>query len=201
VVELLLATHNTRKTKEVQGILGPQFKVTDLAAHPEIPHISETGRTFQDNAILKAVAVSKRMPGFVIADDSGLQVDALGGAPGIHSARYARANATSKQKIDKLLSELARVGAAKDARRARFRCVLALARNGKILTTFEGVVEGDIADRARGAGGFGYDPIFVPEGFKQTFGELGSEVKKRISHRAKAIRALATKFADLAADD
>jgi XTP/dITP diphosphohydrolase len=120
-----------------------------------------------------------------------LEVDALGGAPGIYSARYAGANATSRDKIDKLLRELARVRAIGDGRLARFRCVVALARNGDLLGTFEGTVEGRIADEARGDAGFGYDPIFVPDGFEQTFGELPTEVKNTISHRANAIRALA----------
>jgi len=123
-----------------------------------------------------------------------LEVDALGGAPGIYSARYAGANATEKDKIDKLLRELARVRAIEDGRRARFRCVVVLARNGNLLGTFEGIAEGSIADEARGDSGFGYDPIFVPDGFGQTFGELPNEVKNTISHRAKAIRALAERL-------
>jgi XTP/dITP diphosphohydrolase len=133
----------------------------------------------------------------VIADDSGLEVDALGGAPGIYSARYAGANATSRDKIDKLLRELARVRATEDGRRARFRCVVALARNGNLLGTFEGTVEGRITEKARGDAGFGYDPIFVPDGFGQTFGELSAQVKNAISHRAKAIRALADRLRPL----
>jgi len=192
VIDLLVATRNAHKTEEIQRILGPQFNVTDLAAHPEIPHIAESGTTFQENAILKAVAVSKRMPGFVIADDSGLEVEALGGAPGIHSARYAGMNATDQEKIDKLLEELTRVGATKNARRARFRCVLALACKGNVLGAFEGIVKGQIADRPRGSHGFGYDPIFMPEGFQQTFGELAPAEKNQLSHRARALERLRT---------
>ncbi|PYI75119.1 MAG: non-canonical purine NTP pyrophosphatase, RdgB/HAM1 family, partial [Verrucomicrobia bacterium] len=179
VIDLLVATRNAHKTEEIQRILGPQFNVTDLAAHPEIPHIAESGTTFQENAILKAVAVSKRMPGFVIADDSGLEVEALGGAPGIHSARYAGMNATDQEKTDKLLEELTRVGATKNARRARFRCVLALACKGNVLGAFEGIIKGQIADRPRGSHGFGYDPIFIPDGFQQTFGELAPAEKNQ----------------------
>jgi len=190
VIELLLATRNAHKTEEIQRILGPQFKVNDLAGYPEIPHIAETGRTFQENAILKALTVSRKLPGLVIADDSGLEVDALNGTPGIHSARFAGPNATDKEKIDKLLDELARVGAIKNARCARFRCVLALARKGKVLGVFEGIVEGQIADRPRGSRGFGYDPIFAPQGFEQTFGELGPEEKNQLSHRARALEKL-----------
>jgi len=187
VIELLFATRNAHKTAEIQTILGPQFQLKDLADHPEIPHIAETGKTFEDNAILKAVAVSKRMPGFVIADDSGLEVEALGGAPGVYSARYAGMNATDQEKTDKLLEELTRVGATKNARRARFRCVLALARKGEILGVFEGIVDGQIADRPRGSHGFGYDPIFMPEGFRQTFGQLAPAEKNQLSHRARAL--------------
>ena len=192
VIDLLVATRNAHKTEEIQRILGPQFNVTDLAAHPEIPHIAESGTTFQENAILKAVAVSKRMPGFVIADDSGLEVEALGGAPGIHSARYAGMNATDQEKTDKLLEELTRVGATKNARRARFRCVLALACKGNVLGAFEGIIKGQIADRARGSHGFGYDPIFIPDGFQQTFAELAPAEKNQLSHRARALEKLCT---------
>jgi len=192
VIDLLVATRNAHKTEEIQRILGPQFNVTDLAAHPEIPHIAESGTTFQENALLKAVAVSKRMPGFVIADDSGLEVEALGGAPGIHSARYAGMNATDQEKTDKLLEELTRVGATKNARRARFRCVLALACKGNVLGAFEGIIEGQIADRPHGSHGFGYDPIFMPEGFQQTFGELAPAEKNQLSHRARALERLRT---------
>src|SRR5512133_1765664 len=194
VIELVVATRNRYKTREIQHILGPEFRVRDLGAHPEVSEIRESGTSFEENAKLKALAASKQLPALVIADDSGLEVDALGGAPGIYSARYAGANATEKEKIDKLLRELARVRATDDGRRARFFCVVALARNGDLLGTFEGTVEGRIADKAQGDSGFGYDPIFIPEGLKQTFGELPTEVKNTISHRAKAIRALADRL-------
>ena len=190
MIELLVATRNKHKTREIQHILGPKFMVRDLA-DTAIPEICEHGTSFEENAKLKALAASRHLPALVIADDSGLEVDALGGAPGIYSARYAGANATSRDKIDKLLRELARVRAIGDGRLARFRCVVALARNGDLLGTFEGTVEGRIADEARGDAGFGYDPIFVPDGFEKTFGELTTEVKNTISHRGKAIRALA----------
>jgi len=193
VIELLVATRNRHKTREIQHILGPEFMVRDLA-DTEVPEIRETGTSFEENAKLKALAASRQLPALVIADDSGLEVDALGGAPGIYSARYAGANATSRDKIDKLLRELARVRATDNGRRARFRCVVALARNGDLLGIFEGTVEGRITDTARGDSGFGYDPIFVPDGFQQTFGELPMEVKNNISHRAKAIRAAAEKL-------
>jgi XTP/dITP diphosphohydrolase len=192
VIDLLVATRNAHKTREILRILGPKFNVTDLAAHPEIPDIAESGTTFQENAILKAVAVSKRMAGFVIADDSGLEVEALGGAPGIHSARYAGMKASDEEKIDKLLNELTRIRPTKNARRARFRCVLALASKGNVLGTFEGIVEGQIADRPHGSHGFGYDPIFIPEGFQQTFAELAPAEKNQLSHRTRALEKLST---------
>jgi len=197
-MELLLATRNAHKTREIQEILGTDFAVRDLRACPEIPDTDESGASFKENATLKALAVSKTLPGFVAADDSGLEVDVLGGAPGIYSARYAGVNATDEEKIDKLLRELTRVGASDDPRQARFHCVVALAHNGNLVGTFEGIVEGTITDEPRGNGGFGYDPIFIPEGFKQTFGQLPVEVKNTISHRAKAIRQLAPKLRQLA---
>jgi XTP/dITP diphosphohydrolase len=194
VIELVVATRNRHKTREIQRILGPEFKVRDLGAHPEIPEIREIGMSFEENAKLKALAASRQSPALMIADDSGLEVEVLGGAPGIYSARYAGANATDRDKIDKLLHELARIRATGDERRARFRCVVALARNGDILETFEGTVEGRIADEPRGDSGFGYDPIFIPEGLEQTFGELPTERKNAMSHRARAIRALAVRL-------
>jgi len=185
-----VATRNPHKTRELQQILGSDFTVCDLRAHSEISEIAETGTSFEENAKLKALAVSRKLPGLVAADDSGLEVHALGGAPGIYSARYAGTNATNKERIDKLLEELARVDAKKEQRSARFRCVLVLARNGDVLGTFEGIVEGQIADRPRGSHGFGYDPIFVPNGFQQTFGQLRPAEKNQLSHRARALKKL-----------
>jgi len=199
VQHLTVATRNVHKTREIQRILGVDFAVQDLSAHPKTPETVESGKTFEENAVLKATAASRQLPGLVVADDSGLEVDALGGAPGIYSARYAAPNATDKQNIDKLLSELVRIEMAK--RSARFRCVIALAQAGKLLGTFEGVVEGVIVDSPRGASGFGYDPIFVPQEFEQTFGELPAEVKNRISHRARAIRLFADRLANLKPGD
>src|SRR5438552_5724556 len=196
-MQLIVATRNAHKTREIQRILGPAFMVTDLSAHPEIPDIRENGKSFEENAILKAVGASRHLPGLIVADDSGLEADALGGAPGIFSARYAGENATDKQNIDKLLVELIWVGAEETKRSARFRCVVALARQGELLETFEGIVEGTIVERACGSQGFGYDPIFVPRGFEETFAEPPPEVKNTISHRAKAIRRLTAKLTAL----
>src|SRR5437763_1441171 len=186
---LLLATRNPHKTREVCEIVGPDFAVRDLSGEPEATAIGETGTTFAENAILKALGISKQFPGLIVADDSGLEVDALGGAPGVFSARYAATNATDAQNIARLLGELS---ALSDQRpfAARFRCVLAVASDGKLRNTVEGFIEGTIVDTPRGSFGFGYDPIFQPAGFEQTFGELPSEIKNKMSHRAEAIRAL-----------
>jgi XTP/dITP diphosphohydrolase len=199
--QLIVATRNRNKTREIQQILGPKFELRDLTAYPEISEIVESGKSFEENAKLKAIAVSKELSGFVIADDSGLEVAALDGAPGIYSARYAGDKATNKQNIDRLLRQLRRIGAQRDQRRARFRCVLALARNGQMLGTFEGIADGTIVDQPRGSRGFGYDPIFVPKGFGHTFAELPAELKNRISHRAQAIHALAAKLTALKPSD
>ena len=175
-MQLIVATRNAHKMREIQRILGPAFTVSDLSAHPKIPEIREKGKSFGENAILKAVTVSQMVgtprrgvrtsqrdvPSLVIGDDSGLEVDALGGAPGIFSARYAGENATDRENIEKLLDELVRTGVEETKRSARFRCVIALARRGELLGTFEGIVEGGIVERPRGLHGFGYDPIFVP---------------------------------------
>jgi len=196
-MQLIVATRNAHKTREIEQIFGSALAVRDLTAHPEISEITESGTSFEENAKLKAIAVSRKLPGLVIADDSGLEVDALGGAPGIQSARYAGANASDTERIAKLLRQLAKVDAKGDQRRARFRCILAVARDGHVLATFEGVVEGKIAERPRGSHGFGYDPIFIPNGFEQTFAELPVDVKNNISHRAKAIRKLQARLSTL----
>jgi len=199
-MQLIVATRNMHKTREIEQILGSGFAIRDLTAHPEISEITESGTSFEENAELKAITVSKKIPDLVIADDSGLEVEALGGAPGIHSARYAGANASDKEKVAKLLRQLAKVDPKSDQRHAQFRCVLAVARDGQILATVEGVVEGKIAERPRGSHGFGYDPIFIPDGFEQTFAELSEELKNEISHRAKAIRKLQAKLPTLCAE-
>jgi XTP/dITP diphosphohydrolase len=189
-MELLLATRNAHKTQEVQQLLGAEFNVVDLSSRPEIIIAAETGQTFAQNAILKAFSVSESVANFVIADDSGLEVDALGGAPGIYSARYAGENANDARNIEKLLSELRDRKIPPETRNARFRCVIALAQKAKLAGTFSGTVEGMIVDPPRGKNGFGYDPVFLPSGFEQTFAEMTAELKNKISHRAKAIAAL-----------
>jgi len=188
VHRLLLATRNSHKTREFAEILGDGFDVRDLRGVADLPAIAETGFTFEANAILKAVEASRHCHELIVADDSGLEVDILHGAPGIHSARYAGEHATDEANVAKLLAELARDHPFPHS--ARFRCSLALAQGGRILETFDGVVEGTIVGTPRGRAGFGYDPVFQPLGFGQTFGELSAAEKNRISHRARAIRLL-----------
>ncbi len=213
-MDLLLATRNPHKPREFRELLGQAFDVINLSSLAEIKLPDETGSTFVENATLKAVAVSKDRPAFakrqsgsdlgrgrhllVIADDSGLEVDALRGAPGIYSARYAGDNASDAENVDKLLRELRARNVDGKKRSAQFRCVIALAKNGKLRGTFEGVVEGTIVDPPRGTGGFGYDPVFQPDGFEQTFAEMAPELKNTISHRAKAIAALREGLRDIA---
>jgi len=194
-MKLLLATRNPNKTREFRELLVDQFEIADLSTYPEVTLPEETGTTFEQNATLKAVGVSTAVDGLVIADDSGLEVDALNGAPGIYSARYGGVNASDAANIDKLLREL-ELGNA-PSRSARFRCVIALARAGKALGTLAGVVEGGILDQPRGKGGFGYDPVFQPTGFEETFAEMAPQLKNRISHRGKAVAALQKKLREI----
>ena len=199
-MDLVLASRNPHKTKEFRELLGTEFGLMDLTSFPEIAMPLETGGTFNENAILKATSVSKDVTAaaqlprgshlLVIADDSGLEVDALGGAPGTYSARYADENASDADNVNKLLSELRARNVQGNDRSARFRCVIALAQNGKLLGAFEGKVGGEILDLPRGTNGFGYDPVFQPNGFEQTFAEMKLELKNKISHRAKAVAAL-----------
>ena len=187
-----IASRNSHKTREIRQILGPEFAVRDLSDYPDLPEIEETGKTFEENAGIKAVALSKHVAGVVIADDSGLETDALDGAPGVYSARYS-GSGDDRQNLEKLLRELDRIDPAKQRRTARFRCALAIAQAGKLLRTFCGTVEGRIIEDPRGTSGFGYDPIFVPDGFVQTFSELPASAKNRLSHRSRAL-ALAIPF-------
>lgn len=183
---LIFASRNAHKTHELGQILGPTSALEDLRLRPDLSEVIEDGATFFENARLKAVTISQQVAGLVLADDSGLEVDSLGGAPGIFSARYAGAGASDEANRRKLLEELARLGP-DAARLARFRCVLALARKGQLLATFEGTVEGTIVRVRRGAGGFGYDALFQPNGFARTFAEMSTEEKNAISHRGLAV--------------
>jgi XTP/dITP diphosphohydrolase len=191
VHRLVIATRNPHKTREFAQILGDRYVVFDLIGSSEIPEVKETGQTFEENAIIKALNASEYLSDLVVADDSGLEVDALQGAPGIFSARYAGPQASDKENTEKLLAEIARAKGNSISYSARFRCVLALAEKGHLLRIFEGVIEGRIVRSPRGVAGFGYDPIFVPDGYEQTFAEIPGEVKNRVSHRARAIAQLA----------
>ncbi|MEZ0275304.1 MAG: RdgB/HAM1 family non-canonical purine NTP pyrophosphatase, partial [Roseimicrobium sp.] len=187
---LLISTGNRHKTDEIRSMLGAGWAVTDLTAHPEITAAEETGDTFEENAKLKALHLSAALPDLlVLSDDSGLEVDALGGAPGVYSARYAGVTATDADNREKLklsLREKLAEGAGPPFT-ARFRCCMVLARGGESLGTFDGAVEGTLLLEEEGGGGFGYDPLFVPDGHNQSFGVLPSEVKNGLSHRARAL--------------
>ena len=215
VTNLFIATGNTHKVAEIRAVLGPEFTVfsqrdANVKLEPE-----ETGATFADNARIKAVTwaayfaadVCSLNLGYVLADDSGLEVDALGGAPGVHSARFAalddgrRGNSPDAENNAKLLRLLADVPT--ERRTGRFRCALALTPVESGLSPlelaaatriFEGACEGRLSTVASGAGGFGYDPLFVPEGFAVSFAELGEAVKNRLSHRARALARLVAHF-------
>jgi XTP/dITP diphosphohydrolase len=193
-MELVLATRNAHKTREFRELLGQSFEIKDLSSNPGIIVPKETGSTFEENAILKATSVSKWFEGLVVADDSGLEADALNGAPGIYSARYAGESAGDTANVDKLLSELSKV----TQRSASFRCVIALARAGEVLGAVEGIVKGTITDQPRGNSGFGYDPVFQPLGFADTLAEMAPQQKNEISHRSKAVAALRERLLEIA---
>lgn len=190
VRRIVIATHNTHKTGEFRVLLGAGWGVEDLTMHPELPVPVEDGATFEENAGIKARSAAERLGEavLVVADDSGLEVDHLAGRPGIFSARYAGPGAGDAGNRDKVLQELEGVPAAE--RGARFRCVLAVARGAEVLACFSGAVEGRLTWAAAGQGGFGYDPIFIPEGHDATFGELPAAVKNGLSHRAMALEKL-----------
>ena len=179
---IVIASSNAHKVAEYRELLkGQDVELQSLADYPAFPGVEETGKTFAENASLKAAAVSRYCDAAAFADDSGLEVAALDGRPGVYSARYAENDPARRRK---LLAELAGV----EDRRARFVCVIAIAFNGEVVETFDGEVRGKILTEERGEGGFGYDPLFVPEGYEQTFGEMPQELKNRISHRAAAFR-------------
>ncbi|MBE6269680.1 MAG: non-canonical purine NTP diphosphatase [Prevotella ruminicola] len=186
-VKIVFATNNLNKLTEVRKILGNKFQVMSLAEIGCNDDIPEKGQTLKDNALIKAQWIYDKYHVNCFADDTGLEVDALGGAPGVYSARYAGGQGhDSEANMKKLLSELEH----KDNRKARFRTVIALIIDGKV-TTFDGIINGTITHEKRGGEGFGYDPIFMPEGHNQTFAELGADIKNHISHRAKAVQKLA----------
>ncbi|MBR7120738.1 MAG: RdgB/HAM1 family non-canonical purine NTP pyrophosphatase [Lentisphaeria bacterium] len=177
---IVAATGNKHKLEEYAQLLADQnIQLKSLNDYPNYPEPEENGSSFKENAEIKALAASKYCDVPAFADDSGLEVEALDGRPGIHSSRYA---ATDAERIAKLLKELE----GKENRRARFVCVIAIAANGEVIETFEGEVTGTILEAPRGENGFGYDPVFQPDGFDKSFAELTQEEKNRISHRANA---------------
>ena len=193
-MKIVFATNNQHKLQEIREILGDQFEIlslADIGCHEDIP---ETGNTLEANAHQKAEYVFDHYHIDCFADDTGLEVDALGGAPGVHSARYAEGtDHNSESNMAKLLRELGD----NDNRKARFRTVISLIQmeGGNPVCSreyqFEGVVEGRIDREKHGSEGFGYDPVFIPEGYDKSFAELGEEIKNQISHRARAVKKLA----------
>ena len=178
----VFATNNAHKLHEIRAILPQNIEILsmeDMDIHADIP---ETADTLEGNALIKARYIYERFGASCFADDTGLEVEALGGAPGVHTARYAGENHDTEANIDKLLMELH----GETNRNARFRTVIALIENGEE-HLFEGVLEGEIAEKRCGNNGFGYDPIFIPKETGKTFAELGPEVKNKISHRALAV--------------
>lgn len=191
---LLLGTRNVGKVREIVSILGDvPWRFVSLQEFADVAVPAETGDTYAENAIIKAQFYARATGLCALADDSGLEVAALSGAPGVYSARYAGAGASDAERRSLLLSELANVPSRTDdlpteQRKARFVCVVAVAlADGTVLNTAEGTCDGQIIFEPRGEGGFGYDPLFVPDGFDKTFAELPDTIKNQLSHRARAL--------------
>jgi len=185
---LLLASYNQGKLRELSELLSDiPLRLINLNDFPNLQAVQETGRTFNENASIKASSYAQQTSLLTIADDSGLEVKALGNRPGVFSARYGGSGASDEQRTQELLSEM--IALRVQERSARFCCSVAVADElGQIIHLSNGVCEGQIALAARGSDGFGYDPIFVPKGFQQTFAELEPGIKNQISHRAQALR-------------
>ncbi|MEO5327426.1 MAG: RdgB/HAM1 family non-canonical purine NTP pyrophosphatase [Magnetococcus sp. THC-1_WYH] len=189
-LEIVLATRNPKKVEELRRMfVGNEVVFLGLNAFPGSPEVAENGSTFEENADLKSRAIAGYTQCHALADDSGLVVDALGGAPGVHSARFAGPGATDAQNLHLLLATLKRKGGVDH--RARFECALSLCDPQGQIERFSGVVHGTIIAEPRGANGFGYDPVFVPDGERLTFAQMSAGQKDRISHRGRALEALA----------
>ena len=185
----MLATRNRDKVFEIKKLLDPSaFEVVSADEIPDLPEVEEDGATLEENALKKARAVARVTGAITIADDTGLEVHALGGAPGVYSSRYAGEGASYADNVRKLLAELQ--GVPEDKRSARFRCVVAIV-DGSHSLTVEGVCEGRITMEPRGSGGFGYDPVFLEPNSGKTFAEMSPEEKNAVSHRGKAFRKVA----------
>jgi len=185
-MDLVVATRNKDKLREIKALIkGLRVKVFCLDSFKGVPEVIEDGKTLEDNAIKKAVQVSKFLKRFAVADDSGLEVDYLDGDPGVYSARFSGKRATYKSNNEKLLRLLK--GTPLYKRKAFFRCVIAVADKGKIIGVAEGRCRGKIGFESKGDNGFGYDPVFMPDGYKETFAEMAAVGKNKISHRSKAL--------------
>jgi len=185
--ELVISTRNEKKFKEIERLFEDlKIKILFLRDFSDMPDVVEDGETFEDNAVKKALTISRLVDKPVLADDSGLEVKTLDNKPGVYSSRYAGPEKDDRKNCVKLLKALK--GKDKDERQARFRCVIAIAEKGKVLNTIEGVCKGHIGTKAEGETGFGYDPLFIPEGYDKTFAQLGPEAKDRLSHRGKALK-------------
>jgi XTP/dITP diphosphohydrolase len=187
ISEILLASGNSHKIEELRAILSPRGirLLSAYEAGVTLPEVLEDGVSFTENAVKKALQTSRALGMAVLADDSGLEVDALHGEPGVYSARYAGEGGNDGRNVQKLLRKLETC----DDRRARFVCVIAVASPEGLAGTAEGEIRGRINHRPSGTGGFGYDPVFIPEGFQETFAELPEERKNQLSHRARALEA------------
>jgi len=184
-MRIIFATHNNNKLLEVKKMISKKIEIkslSDLGYNFEIP---ENEKTIEENAIFKAKFIYSKFKSNVFADDTGLEVEALGGKPGVHSARYAGNDKDNKKNIKKLLDSIRGI----ENRKANFKTVISLIFKDK-LYVFEGKIYGKISDEEKGLFGFGYDPVFIPDGFKKTFGELNPEIKNTISHRAIAFNKL-----------
>lgn len=194
---LLIATKNERKLRELRRLLGDsvrlgRIEILSLVDFPDIPAAKESGKTFEENSASKALFYANQAGILCLADDSGLEVDALGGEPGVKSARYAGPNATDTILCEKLLKNLENVPDEK--RTAKFTCAASLAQPGKVLFTVISTCSGRIGREMRGTGGLGYDPVFYPDGWEKTFAEMSPQEKDSVSHRARAITLFKQKF-------
>jgi len=181
---LIIATRNKGKVREIRHVLKPlKLNILSLLDLPKAPDIKENGKTFEVNAVKKATAIVRKFDSLVLADDSGLEVKTLRGQPGIRSARYAGPNPTS----EKLCKKLLRAMKSKKDRKARFVCVMAIA-SPKKKKVVKGICKGKIAYKMKGTHGFGYDPVFIPQGYSRTFAQMPLKLKNRISHRGKALK-------------
>lgn len=183
--KLVFATNNTHKLEEVREVVGDKFEILSLKEIGCHEDIDETGTTLEENALIKVRYIKEKYGYDCFGDDTGLEVDALNGAPGVYSARYAGGDHDAKANMRKLLKALDGIS----DRKARFRSVIALIIDGKEYL-FDGKIEGSIIAVEKGTAGFGYDPVFMPDGYTQTFAELGNDIKNNISHRALAVKAL-----------